>query len=502
MNYNHSSTKEKWTIMMYMRDFNLMTAYAYALRESNQLTKDNIVSILESMEDKKVYRPRYGGSVHTGEFKSIQIAWYMFGSYKKNANKKKGEEKKMVFSPLGNLLLDNLSDADRRRKIFATMLFGLGFRQPFSQMDSRFNIYGYRLIFKLLLDERLDNKLYDDEVFYLVMFLKEIDETSYEELVQDILSLRKRNPYEKLTLFKKDEAVVGLACHEWRYAVGMLTSAGIVTSLDDKEAEVIGSLEYGSINPKTGKHNAVRHYRVNYISLNDSLVTLVKKLFQTYPYYEKPYPDDLKEKMKSEDLVSRLYLFYPNELLEEIGIQDSAISLMYKTVNDVNYYAKNETSGGEAFEFALRDAFKLFVDVEAERIGGSDNVDVECIYINNQNLRKKFDLECKATAKKLSQVNPRRLHAHRIKVGSKYTIVITPDFVLGVVKDIENTDAVVLKSSTLSNYMFQYIREAGRNISYSALDEIVNVNLGKDITPILDKYIENQYGHKAIDMKV
>ena len=43
------------------------------------------------------------------------------------------------------------------------MLFGNGFRQPFSRMDARFNIYAYRLIFKLLRDPRLGGKLYNDE---------------------------------------------------------------------------------------------------------------------------------------------------------------------------------------------------------------------------------------------------------------------------------------------------------------------------------------------------
>ena len=60
------------------------------------------------------------------------------------------------------------------------------------------------------------------------MFLKTIDENQYEELVQDILGFRSVSPYEKLRFFKEHERVVGLACHEWRYATGMLESAGIV----------------------------------------------------------------------------------------------------------------------------------------------------------------------------------------------------------------------------------------------------------------------------------
>ena len=119
MEYNHSSAKEKWTIMMYMRDFDLMVTYAYALRSSNELTSDNIDDILMKMEEDGVYRPRNGGSTFTGQFKSIQIAWYMFGYY--NKSRRRDEEKKMVFSPLGNLLLSRPPVSHLQRK-FLTLL--------------------------------------------------------------------------------------------------------------------------------------------------------------------------------------------------------------------------------------------------------------------------------------------------------------------------------------------------------------------------------------------
>ena len=58
--YDRSSTREKWTIMKYMRDFELMTTYAYALRSSNELTKENIHDILDKMERDDIYHPREG----------------------------------------------------------------------------------------------------------------------------------------------------------------------------------------------------------------------------------------------------------------------------------------------------------------------------------------------------------------------------------------------------------------------------------------------------------
>ena len=56
--YNRDSSKEKWTIMQYLRDFDLMTAFAYALRESpTELSVENLLEIMGQLEDKGIYHP-------------------------------------------------------------------------------------------------------------------------------------------------------------------------------------------------------------------------------------------------------------------------------------------------------------------------------------------------------------------------------------------------------------------------------------------------------------
>ena len=501
MCYNRDDSKEKWTIMMYMRDFDLMVTYAYALRSSNELTSENIDEILLRMEEEGIYRPRNGGSTFTGQFKSIQIAWYMFGYY--NNSRRKDEQKKMVFSPLGNLLLDNVKDREKVAKIFTTMLFGNGFRQPFSRMDARFNIYAYRLIFKLLRDPRLNGKLYNDEVFYYAMFLKTIDENHYEELVHDILAFRNVSPYEKLRLFKEHERVIGLACHEWRYATGMLESAGIVNVRNDNDHRVIGELTYGNVSKSTGKPNAVRRYTEDYIVLRDSLEQYVDVLLDNYRYYEKPFPEDELTTRFNSSIVVDMYSFYPPELLREIGEdteEDQAISMMLSVARDVFYYSHEETNTGERFERALTAAFNLFEDVEAERIGGAGNADVECIYYPEELPPKKFDVEAKSTSRKLLQINSRRLKTHRLMIGSKYTMIVTPNFSIGVLKDIAGENSVIIKAATLANYLYQYIVKNGRELSYAKLDKIVEANLGKDITDNVNDYVYSNFGHAATDL--
>lgn len=500
MEYNRSSSKEKWTIMMYMRDFHLMTTYAYALRASNKLTVDNIDDILLNMENEGIYNPRNGGSTFTGQFKSIQIAWYMFGYY--NKSRERGEEKKMVFSPLGNLLLDNLNDKGKTAKIFLTMLFANGFRQPFSRMDSRFNIFAYRLIFKLLREKRLEYKLYDDEMFYLVMFVKTITEQDYDELVKDILSLRRRNPREKYKEFKKYERICGLACHEWRYSKGMMESAGI---LEVHEGEFVGNLTYGSINKTTKRASAVRRYSTSYVTLNNELISFTDNMLQSYPYYIKPYPEDELSTRFNNDMVVELYSFYPPELLKDLGMnneEDKAITMMLTIANNVSYYSREETGGGRKFEIAIKDAFNLFSDVEASRIAGAGNPDIECLYYLDEDNIQKFDVEAKARKTKLLEVNPRRLKTHRKMIKSKYTIIVAPNFAIGVIRDIEGDASVIIKSATLANYIYQSIIKYGRDFSYSTLDRIVNNNMGMDITSVVNEYIYNNFGHGAEDLVI
>lgn len=491
MDYNRSTTREKWTIMKYMNDFNLMTAYAYALRESNELTNENIDGILEKMRDEGIYNPRNGGSTHTGKFKIIQIAWYMFGYYNKSRNS--SYKNRLVFSPLGNLLLDNLKDRDKVSKIFLAMLFGNAFRQPFSRMDNRYNIYGYRLVFNLLRDPRLQGKLYHDEIFYFAMFLKTINKSTYEELVSDILDFRTKSSTEKFQSFKKDEAVIAQALHEWNYATGLLKSAGIVNIENDNQNKNIGILIHGN---GSGR----RSYREDYITVKPEIALFMDKMLENYAFDEIPFLEDERIQSFNNEIIVKMYSYYPMELLEEIGVDEAEQMKLSKLLNiatSVNEYAKNQNlDDHNRFEIALRDAFQLFSDVRAEKIGGPGHTDVECIYYQGTDyIPKKFDIEAKARKVKLMEVSAGRLRAHREKIGSNYTLIVTPDYMRAVLDDIEGDKTAIIKSVTLSNYLFQYITKYGREISYYALNQIVEDNLGRDITTIVDEHIYENFSH-------
>lgn len=295
LDYDRSSSKEKWTIMQYLRNFDLMTAFAYALRSApKELTEENLLEVMGKLEAEGIYHPtskkpiktnqQAEKNINTAYFRSAQIAWYMFGYYDKNVEK--GVKKKFVFSPLGNLLLDNIHDKSKSSKIFLTMLISLAFRQQFSMMNRKFNIYPYRLVFKLLTDERIGGYIFSDEATYLVMFLKSINASDYEKLVSDILEMRSKTTQEKYELFKKNEGVMALALQEWKYFCGMLQSANIIGWEIPKEA--VGNLAQGVDTKRHAKKPTMRAYKMDKIYILPENLSYVKILVEKYPFDVQP----------------------------------------------------------------------------------------------------------------------------------------------------------------------------------------------------------------------
>lgn len=483
--YDRSSTKCKWTIMKYIKDFDKMLLYADAVRHGMADISDNALdAIQEDMRNNNIYKPRTSKSNGTTIRNKVnQIAFYMFGS-----KLRKGTEYKIVFSPLGNLLLDNRKNKEWVSKIFFSMLYSMEFKHPFNLMSHEFKLYPYRLIFKLLVDSRLEGKLYHDEVFYYVMFIKNIDKEKYEKLIKDILEFRLMDITEKIKLFKKDEHVIANALHEWNYATGILQQSGIVKIFNDDNNKSHAILVHGN---GSGR----RKYMLNYIKLNSDIINFAKIMANRYKY-----DDDImrvKEKLLRSEYISQMYNFYPEELLDELNIKNreqERIHGILKITDLINEYAINEDNKTfKLFEEILCDAFNLFRNVRAEVIAKAGTTDIECIYKGNE-LIKKFDVEAKSTSMKLMQVNSGRLKRHRDLIGSKYTIVITPEYAPAVKYDIENSNTVILLSRTLSNFIYQYTRKFGRDLDYKILDDIIESNQGVDITSELNNYIYTSLG--------
>jgi hypothetical protein len=207
---------------------------------------------------------------------------------------------------------------------------------------------------------------------------------------------------------------------------------------------------------------------------------LVEKLQLEYSFIEKPLLLNDPERLKI-DVIKEIYSFYPKTLLIEIG--ELADNIKYELLNLpklIEQYANNN-DGAEAylFEDALANGFNLFYNVEAEKVGGAGNTDIECLYITK---KKKFAVDAKSTKNKLSGINSGRLQGHREKIGGAYTIVVTPRYVPAVLQDIRTSPIVIIRANTLSEYLYNYIDNDIREIDYEDFDRIIIANLGKDIS--------------------
>lgn len=496
---NRADKKSKWTVMKYVNSFELICQYASLIRELHAKVDDEaIVRINSIMKDLKIYQPKYGRpSVDTTNFKICQIVYFMF-AYRNEES----ANREIVYSPLGNLLLDNLNKKDWVAKIFATMLYGMPFNHPFNKMAPSFNLYPLRVIFKLLTDTRLDCKLYQDEVFYYVFWLKEIDDLSYEKLVRTILWFREISPEKKYEIFTERLSVqdtLANSLHETTYLFGQLESAGIVSRFAGND---IGTLRQGGfgrqeipdfISPAElalHKPTGVRMYSTEGIRLKQSMLSLINSLLSAYPYDEKPH--DMLNTLGRQDYILQLYNFYPQELLTELGIRPNRIQTMLQITQDIKKYSRNQEEGDcYRFEYVLANAFNEFDDVEANTIGGAGNTDVECLYLT---LDEKFAVEAKSTQTKLGLINAGRLQLHRNKINAKYTIIVAPYYKPSVETDIANTVNVMITASSLSNFLYQSTIHNPEGISYEPLYKIVKESLGTNITSKVNEYVSRHFG--------
>ena len=391
----------------------------------------------------------------------------------------------------GGIMKHNKNDKKFVSRIFLCMLFGMPFTHPFNKMHNSFNLYPYRLIFKLLTDKQLDYKLHHDEVFYYVMFYKHIDSESYNELVNEILDFRALSYPEKYELFtkRKDiEDVLANALHEWNYASGVLQQAGILNwhQADDN----FGVLTHGN---DSGR----RRYKSDSVKIKTDIFTFVSLLVSNYSYEDKP--QNLTEQLQlNSEYIIQLYNFYPEELIKELGIdnaeQEKIISIL-RITEEINRYAKNSEDGDAyKFEDALCDAFNYFSDVEAKKHALAGTTDIECIYTPLDLAHKKFDVEAKSTKNKLMNLSAGRLRAHREQIGSQYTIVVTPNYINAVLEDIKGTPTVLIRSGSFSNFLYQSISNLGRDIRYETIDKMVLNNLGNDITEGVNQYVYENFG--------
>lgn len=465
---------KKWILYRHTRDFEKLCAVAEYLKSYTKtgISKDDKTKLNLKLRELGLYSERNPDlPLDAINHKINQLSYYMFG-YQAKVD---GQER-FLYSPLGNLFLKHTGNREKTAKIFLTMLWAVQYQHPHSGTDKDFQLYPFRLIFKLLSEPRLSKKLYAFEVAYAVVFIKEINAIVYEKLVNELLGLRRLSNAELAQKFQEDRHVLVNSAYEWDYYLSpFFESAGV---LNKRNGEVICRLQHGNT-PTFGKPT-FRKITRNEVSIPENIRLLVEKLQLEYSFIEKPLLLNDPERLKI-DVIKEIYSFYPKILLNEIG--ELADNIKYELLNLpklIDQYSNNN-EGTEAylFEDALVEGFNMFYNVEAEKVGGAGNTDIECIYITK---KKKFAVDAKSTKNKLSGINSGRLQGHREKIGGVYTIVVTPRYVPAVLQDIKTSPIVIIRANTLSEYLYNCIDSDLREIDYEDFDSIIIANLGKDIS--------------------
>lgn len=461
--------RKKWILYRHTTDFEKLVVLAEILKSFTKtgISKEDKTNLNLKLKELGLYNERNPElPLDAINHKINQLSYYMFG-YQAKVD---GQDR-FLFSPLGNLFLKHVEDKEKTAKIFLAMLWAVQYQHPHSGTDNEFQIYPFRLIYKLLTEPKLSNKLYAFEVAYSVVFVKEISSKSYDELVNELLELRKLSDEELAQKFQEDRHAFVNSAYEWDYYVSTLfESAGV---LNKSAGVVICKLQHGNT-------NTFRKITRNEVSIPENLRPLVQQLENEYSFLEKPLLLNDPERLKI-DVIKEIYSFYPKSLLIEIG--ELVDDIKYELLNLpklIEQYANNN-DGAEAylFEDALTDGFNMFYNVEAEKVGGAGNTDLECLYLTK---KKKFAVDAKSTKNKLSGINAGRLEGHREKIGGAYTIVVTPRFVPAVLQDIRTSPIVIIRATTFSEYLYNCIDNDLREIDYEDFDNIIVNNLGKDIS--------------------
>ncbi|WP_270646615.1 hypothetical protein [Paeniclostridium hominis] len=469
----HRIEKEKWIFYRHTNNFDIITAVAVNLKNysNSSISPEDKKELLKKLKELKYYKERNPEMpLDAINHKINTLAYFMFGYKDKVHN-----QQRFLFSPLGNLFLKHIGDKEKIQKIFLTMLWGVQFPHPHSGTSKVFNLYPFRLIFKLLSDDRIGNKLYAYEVAYLVMFIKDIDLEKYEILVKELIELRKLSNEELTLRFKLNEHALVNAAYEWDYYISKFIHYANIFNLE--KGEIVCRLNQGK--------DSIRNIRRNFVTLNKDVIQYCNKLLSEYPYYEIPLQLNSNKKLNI-DIVKEIYSFYPKILLEEIKEINSDLETELLELPKLIEQYSNNNDGEEAylFEDILEDAFNMFYNIEARKIGGAGNTDIECLYLSEQ---RKFAVDAKSTKNKLSSINAGRLAIHREKIGGEYTIVVTPRYVPAVKNDIKNSPIVIISARTLAEYLYNCISQGIREIDYFDFDNIILSNLGKDVSPIISQ---------------
>ncbi len=441
--------------------------------------------VANNLVQQGLYNPR--GKVNkttiTNKFKELQF--YNF-AYINNG--------KYILSTLGNYYYKGIytDNIEMKQDAFINTLFNVQFPHSYNYSES--NVFPFRLIFQLMTEEKLDYKIYNNEILtmlYNFEFKSEEElkrKEEYEELLEKIISFRKLTNIEKVEKLENVDSIADRIHQLDYYVMSIFQEMNAIDINKVPNSEIIKFYHpqnAGSKSKPTSRKYSEKAYTI--IEEKKEYINLLLEELKAYA------PVLNKENMLESDYIQRVFNPVSDAFLNKYSndVSTGAIKYVKKLTEEVIYHSANEEiDSANQFEIKLCDLFNMFEDVKAERISGAGKTDVECYHYTSKN---KFNLEAKSTGKKLMQINSGRLRRHMALSNGQYTMVIAPDFAPSAIKfDILNTNIVAIRASILCEYIQNMV--LNNNFKYEDLNKIVLTSLGEDISSKVQYEISSQFG--------
>ncbi len=481
----------KWILQKNVSSKDIIQSYLDVLSNAN--SEIDYASVQQQLRENNIYKGRsYQGSLSTMGVRFSQMCFYMFG-YKVNNI--------FVPSPMTQNLLNPNSEFSNESNSLIN-LFSIQFPHPYSDTHSDFKIYMGRLIIKLLLDDRIERKLYIDEIIWFLPFIETIDQNKYDELVESILEYRKLTFAQKSILFfgvKNYHDVFANVTHEFNYYfLRIFKGFGVVDIIKDEKHNEghIFRFKHGTGNTYRTDAYASRKNISGYVKLTDAVLKDAIKLNENFSAFDEPTTMETMGINSNRDWLTALYETEPLSYLNCINNSFNRVKEISDCINTMVHASRYGSRDGSEFEHSLKPVIELFRETcNVEIIAGAGNTDLLCAMEDENENIYKMNVDAKTRKAGLEEINARRLETHLAKHGSKFCIVVAPRFASGVSDDIQGHKIVTVKAEDLGAYCYKECTNSGDGFAdFESIHRIIRANMGIDITELVRDLTTSRYG--------
>lgn len=491
------SMTHRWIIDKNVNSKDILSDFAAIIKDANNGFDFN--EVIDQAYERGSYKGRsLSGSTITIGVRLLQACYYMFG-YSFNT-----EDAKKIFMPTPMTMnIIKTSDYQKQAENYLVNLFCIQYPHPFNRTPSCFQIYIGRLFVKLLLDERIDKRIYIDECLWFLPFIEKVTPEVYESLVESILEYRQLSYIDKLASFQSVpdyNYLFANVTHEMNYYfLRLFQDFGVFSILPDESHNDGHLFKFKHGKGETYRNDAWKSRSSNsgYVVLSSTVSSAAEKLSNSFSTYDIPTKENDEDILTKRDWLTNIYEIEPLDYLRTINSTVNPRNEVSTIVSTMIHASKFGSRDGKEFEYALDPFMNLFRETRnVEIISGAGNTDLLCTMedYNTERLYK-MNVDAKTRGNALTDVNPARIIKHIRKHGAKFCIIIAPKFAFGVNLDIQHCQIVTVRSEDLGAYCYrECIESRDGQADFSEIYNIIQNNLGKDITSDIRNLTAERYG--------